>query len=249
MSLELKTADLWPLWIQGNPSPPSPPNTHTHTHTYDTPKLPRQIAVGCPLGGTQGFYCEFLRSLQFYNVQIFLRLPMILSLCVHLICGPLLCFSLLLTPFLCHFIQHGSFPPSLSLFLSLFFTRFLSISMNIASTARCRKYIIWGLQLWYKKVQARTSGGCEQTEARCALMCVSPYATVICACACLQSVCLCTWASRSILCAYACVKVTAGQYIVPQMFDILCIRGWLEWEDKQVSDRSISSPQSATSAM
>lgn len=46
------------------------------------------------------------------------------------------------------------------------------------------------------------------------------------------SVCLCVfvraWVTESLLCAYACVEVTAGQHIVPQMFDILCIRGWLE---------------------
>ena len=64
------------------------------------------------------------------------------------------------------------------------------------------------------------------------------------ACACVR-----VWVSASLLCAYACVEVTAGQHIVPQMFDILCIRGWLEREDKHVPDRGISPPQSATSAM
>lgn len=51
-------------------------------------------------------------------------------------------------------------------------------------------------------------------------------------CARFHSVCVCvfvcTWVTESLLCAYACVEVTAGQHIVPQMFDILCIRGWLE---------------------
>lgn len=69
-----------------------------------------------------------------------------------------------------------------------------------------------------------------------------------CVCAYLH-VSVCKWVSVSLLCVYTCVEVTAGQHIVPQMFDILCIRGWLAQEDKHVPDRGISLPQSATSAM
>ena len=97
------------------------------------------------------------------------------------------------------------------------------------------------------------SGGCEATGAPLAYMCVCVWVRAY------VTVQQCVFAAcgfaripvhpRSILCAHACVEVRAGQHIVPQMFDILCIRGWLEWEDKHVSDRGIVPPQSATSAM
>ena len=93
----------------------------------------------------------------------------------------------------------------------------------------------------------------------CVCVCVSLYASIHpCTCMCVSvfqgvRVYVCVFVregvSVSLLCAYACVEVTAGQHIVPQMFDILCIRGWLEQEDKHVPDRGISPPQSATSAM
>lgn len=77
-------------------------------------------------------------------------------------------------------------------------------------------------------------------------LCVSLYASIH---LCTRVCAACAWVIESLLCAYACLEVTAGQHIVPQMFDILCIRGWLEREDKHVPDRGISPPQSATSAM
>lgn len=76
-------------------------------------------------------------------------------------------------------------------------------------------------------------------------VCVSVFQSV-CVCVCAS---VCKWVGVLLLCVCVCVEVKAGQHIVPQMFDILCIRGWLERKDKHVPDRGISLPQSATSAM
>lgn len=216
-----------------------------------------QIAPGRPLGGTQAFFCVTQGGCGFTAHSSCQRIRPSTSPWLGVLpCSLTLFFPSLNRPAISG--NHASFSlRSLALAHSSFYTRCISVPMNIASTARCRKYIIWGMRRrWGEKKSKHVRVGdvsrlSEPTERLCVCHCMPAF---VCVCVSVfQGACVCVspclWVSVSLLCAYACVEVTAGQHIVPQMFDILCIRGWLEREDKHVPDRSISPPQSATSAM
>ena len=233
-----------------------------------------QIAAGRPLGGTQAFCCGISRCLRLYGKQLIVNLPMNPSVYVPLIRGPFPRAFLVLPSLSRSAISanHGSF----SLFLSPSYTSCLGAHEYSKRRQMSQIHHLRDAALMEKKSRHVRVGDVSRLELSerlcvCASVCVCHCMPAFnCACTCVSvsllsvapvcvcaraCVCVCTraptcaWVSASLLCAYACVEVTAGQHIVPQMFDILCIRGWLEREDKHVPDRGISPPQSATSAM
>lgn len=150
MSLPLKTADLSPQWIHGSPpqrhfSPPPPPHqTPKLTNPPPQGKKKSLMSTGCPLGGSQACVCGMLRCWQpriSPNEAIRPRAPISWVPCFAL--PPFFFFFMPSFPRSFHRLILA-FPPSLSTFLSFSLPPALrlSVSMNIASAARCRKYII-----------------------------------------------------------------------------------------------------------
>ena len=125
--------------------------------------------------------------------------------------------------------------PTMALSLSLSFslppTLVVSVPMNIASAARCRKYIIWGMQRWWKKSQGTYEWGMwadlsSLSDCVCARLCVCvtvcQHSTVharACPSLCsLSRLCVCVRA-RACVCVYACTYVRVGECV-----PFVCVR-------------------------
>jgi len=198
------TQEGWPLipmdsW-QPNAAPPPPHQ--------------RQNGPDCHWAPTRGYPSLLLWNLRcswFCKMHLMVYMPTNPSLYFHLISGS----SLAQPHSFCSAISgsQGSFS-SLALSFSLPpYMHFIS-PMNIVSAARCRKYIIRGKRQWWKKVKARTSGGCELTWALWALVCV---------CHCMPA----------FSCVRVCVCVCADQWVCP-----FCVCTYV-WRSQQVSILSL----------